>query len=425
MNTKLITRIICIILALLMVASLVLFVIPSSASADNAIDDQLESLQKQKEQAEADRTAAQSKLDKLKNEEAEIVEEKMALEERNLSAQKEIDLIQQEIDLYNQIIAAKSKQVDVAQKKEQDQLEKFQTRIRAMEENGEYNILALILNAQSFSQLLASMDDYGDVMDSDKTLFKQLQTARKELEDIKQSYEKYKDTCEEKMAQLEQEQNELKTQIRESEERLKELAVEIEKAEAEQKAADAALAAASANISTFLNSYYQQKQEAQNSGQQTYTDSSTGITYDTSTQYSDSGYIWPMPSSHKISSTMKSRWGRQHTGIDIDGFCQEGAPIVAARAGTVILASVNGGYGNCVMIDHGDAVTLYGHMSYIGVSTGQAVTQGQTVGGCGMTGSATGVHLHFEVRINGSCVNPLDYFSSSMYELEPGASDES
>ena len=121
---------------------------------------------------------------------------------------------------------------------------------------------------------------------------------------------------------------------------------------------------------------------------------------------SASGFAWPLNGA--ITSYYGPRWGRMHTGIDIDGV--SGQPIVASKAGRVIVASYYGGYGNAVVIDHGGGVsTLYGHMSSFGVSNGQSVSQGQVVGNVGCTGSCTGDHLHFEVRVNGSPVNPLDY----------------
>ena len=121
---------------------------------------------------------------------------------------------------------------------------------------------------------------------------------------------------------------------------------------------------------------------------------------------STSGYIWPLGGA--ITSYYGPRWGRMHTGIDIDGVT--GDPIVASKAGRVIVASYYGGYGNAVVIDHGGGVsTLYAHMSTINVSEGQTVSQGAVVGAVGATGNVTGDHLHFEVRINGNPVNPLDY----------------
>lgn len=118
------------------------------------------------------------------------------------------------------------------------------------------------------------------------------------------------------------------------------------------------------------------------------------------------GFIWPL--NGPITSGYGPRWGRMHTGIDIDGYA--GQAIVASKAGRVIVASPYGGYGNAVVIDHGGGIaTLYAHMSAFSVSTGNSVGQGQVVGSVGCTGSCTGDHLHFEVRVNGGAVNPLDY----------------
>lgn len=97
---------------------------------------------------------------------------------------------------------------------------------------------------------------------------------------------------------------------------------------------------------------------------------------------------------------------RMHTGVDIDG--KMGVPIVAAKEGRVIFAGVYGGYGNCVIIQNGPSVsTLYGHMSEIDVTVGNVVNKGEFIGRVGMTGVATGPHLHFEVRINGEPKDPM------------------
>ena len=118
------------------------------------------------------------------------------------------------------------------------------------------------------------------------------------------------------------------------------------------------------------------------------------------------GLRWP--ASGPVTSEFGYRWGRLHAGIDIGaGY---GAPIHAAKDGVVIFAGVQSGYGNCVVIDHGGGMaTLYAHQSRMAVIVGQQVNAGDVIGYIGATGYATGPHLHFEVRIDGTPVNPLPY----------------
>ena len=121
---------------------------------------------------------------------------------------------------------------------------------------------------------------------------------------------------------------------------------------------------------------------------------------------SASGFIWPV--SGPVVSPFGMRWGRMHTGIDIG--VSYGTPIHAAASGQVIYAGWMDGYGNLVFIDHGRGIsTGYAHQSSIAVSNGQSVTQGQVIGYVGCTGHCFGPHLHFEVRVNGSPVDPLGY----------------
>ena len=133
-------------------------------------------------------------------------------------------------------------------------------------------------------------------------------------------------------------------------------------------------------------------------------------------EYIGGNMVWPMPTNKYIASPYGNRlhpiykvW-KMHTGIDIGSKWNE--IIVAAAKGTVIYAGNRGGYGNVVIIDHcGGITTLYAHINTRGilVSVGQEVEAGQAIGKAGMTGTATGPHLHFEVRKNGSPQNPSQY----------------
>ncbi len=121
---------------------------------------------------------------------------------------------------------------------------------------------------------------------------------------------------------------------------------------------------------------------------------------------SAAGFIWPVNGA--VVSGYGIRWGRMHEGIDITA--PSGTPIWAAAAGTVIHVGWYGGYGNLVVLDHGNGLaTAYAHTSAILVGVGQSVGQGETIALVGSTGHSSGPHLHFEVRVNGSAVDPLLY----------------
>lgn len=118
------------------------------------------------------------------------------------------------------------------------------------------------------------------------------------------------------------------------------------------------------------------------------------------------GFGWPCGGG--VNSPYGSRWGGFHSGIDIG--CGSGSAVGASKGGTVIFVGNNGGYGNLVLVDHGGGfVTAYAHLSAFGVSTGQSVGAGSYLGAVGCTGSCTGPHLHFEIRVNGSTVDPMAY----------------
>ena len=117
-------------------------------------------------------------------------------------------------------------------------------------------------------------------------------------------------------------------------------------------------------------------------------------------------FIWPI--SGAFTSPFGMRWGRLHAGIDIAA--PDGTPIRAADAGRVAIAGWMGGYGNYTCIQHtGSLSTCYAHQSRLGTSTGASVGQGQVIGYVGNTGNSFGAHLHFEVRVNGSPVDPMGY----------------
>lgn len=455
MNNKKIVSVIAVIMAVLMLMTLIVSVIPTSAFAEVTQAD-IDEAQRKKNELVAQRQASQEKIDKLKEQQASVLEQKAALDERNEYAKEQLIIVQEQIDMYSEMIAEKSKEVEAAKNREEEQLQRYRTRVRAMEENGGYNILTLIFNAESFTQLLTSLDDIGEIMESDRQLEDEYIAAREEHEEIQAQYEEEKAGLEAKQAELEVEKAELEGLLAEADQLLKELEEDIEKAIKEYEIAEAARAAAAAELSNLVAALNRQNQEIANSNNNNNnasaggdtgsgsgsTDGNTGSTGGDTGSSGSSGssgngglisagsegvqgtgsLMWPVPCSHTVTSRFGPRThpitGKytNHNGMDIDGYGHEGYPIIACDAGVVVSAKWSDSYGYYVMIDHGNGMqTLYAHMSSMAVKYGDKVTQGQTIGYLGSTGWSTGTHCHLEVYVNGSRTDPEAYFSGMTF----------
>lgn len=420
MKSKKSIRVIAIILVLLMILPFLF----DSLAAYAVTQDEINAIQSQKKELSEKVSSCKERLAALQSQQANVLEQRAAIMEENKLTQEQIDLVQAQIDIYDDMISEQADLVDEAKTREARQLQKYRTRVRAMEENGEMNILALVLQTTSLSELMSAVDDMGEIMQSDKLLEEQYVAAREETEEIKANYETIKADYEEKQGELRAEQEELKAQMEAANKFLEDLSEEIEKAIEEYKAAEAEEAAAAAQVSSLIAEWDRQKaaQAEANATQVVNEDGTVTTVTDSSTMISGTGsFIWPVPCSMRVTSRYGNRSDpftgatAYHSGIDIDGFGNDGQPVIAADGGTVITASSNSGYGNYVIIDHGSTKTVYAHMSGLAVSSGQTVSQGQTVGYLGATGRATGTHLHFEVYVGEGRVDPAAYFSGISY----------
>ena len=440
MNNKKIISVIAVIMAVLMLMTLIVSVIPVSAFAEVTQAD-IDEAQRKKDELVAQRQASQEKIDKLKEQQASVLEQKAALDERNEYAKQQLALVQEQIDMYSEMIAEKKKEVEAAKNREEEQLERYRTRVRAMEENGGYNILTLVFNAESFTALLTSLDDIGEIMESDRRLEDEYIAARQEHERVQAEYEEEKAGLEAKQAELEEEKVELEGLLAEADQLLKELEEDIEKAIREYEIAEAARAAAAAVLSNLVAELNRQNQEIANANNNNNANAggNTGSTGGDTGNTGSSGngglisagsegvqgtgsLVWPVPCSHTVTSRFGPRThpitGKytNHNGMDIDGYGHDGYPIVACDAGVVVAAKWSDSYGNYVMIDHGNGMqTLYAHMSGMAVKYGDTVTQGQTIGYLGSTGWSTGTHCHLEVYVNGSRTDPEAYFTGMTF----------
>jgi murein DD-endopeptidase MepM/ murein hydrolase activator NlpD len=129
--------------------------------------------------------------------------------------------------------------------------------------------------------------------------------------------------------------------------------------------------------------------------------------------------IWllPLACKYEITTMYAMRWGEFHYGVDLA--CDYGTPIMAAADGVVVLAQMYGGFGNCIMIDHGGGVlTIYGHASRLKAQVGDHVKAGDVVSYVGSTGFSTGNHLHYEIHLNGTPINPLDFMLAHGVDIQ-------
>lgn len=410
--------IVCIILAFLMMVTLVVSVMGSLGALAAGGQDQIDALEQQKSELQSQQASIQTNIDDLIAQQADVIDQKAAMDEKNELARQEIELINEQIDVYTGLIEDKAEELEKAEAAEQAQYELYRKRVRAMEEEGSYTYLDILFQCRSLSDVLSAIDMIGEIMDSDKRLFEEYKAARENTEQVKAEYEATLAQLSDKQETLEAEKAELEEQIAAAVEVINQLQDDIDAAKAEYAKAAAAEAAAQASINAIIAQMQAEeeaaRQEAAQNNQQ-YT--GTGST-------ATGTYIWPCPSSTYVTSAFGMRdhplFGdeRPHSGLDIAG--SAGSEVLAADSGTVAVATYSSSYGNYVTIYHSNGdYTLYAHMSSLAVSAGQSVTQGDVIGYVGSTGWATGPHLHFEIRVNGSTVDPLSYFSN--YTLAPDA----
>ena len=392
------------------------FPVPAYAVTQSQIDE----LKAQRNVIRAQRQEKQAIVEALEAEKADVVAQKQAMDERNMYTLQQIQLNNQEIELYDEMIAEKAAELEEAQRLEDEQLERYRARVRAMEENGGYNILAIISKSDSFSDMLTAMDDVGEIMESDRQLEDAYIAARENTESVKADYEDTRSELEELKAQLKAEQEELEKDIEEAIQIILNLENDLENRQAEYDAIMAAEDAANATIDKLVAEL-----EAQRAAEAAAAAAAAGGSGGGGSANASGSFMWPVASYVYVSSRFGLRvhpitgQKKSHTGIDIAS--NQGTAVYASDGGSVTLAGWNGGYGNCIMIDHGNGyVTLYGHLSSISVSVGQTVSQGTTIGAVGSTGNSTGPHLHFEVLKNGTRIDPEQFFSGLTISADAG-----
>lgn len=431
---------------------LVLSLAPAKAFA--VTQEEIDAVRAKRDELSAQREAKQAIVDELEEQQAGVMERKQAMDERNLYTLQQIQLNSEEIALYDEMIADKAREVEEAKALEEEQLARYRVRARAMEENGNYGFLSMLLKTSNLGEFLTVLDDIGEIMKSDRELEDAYIAAREHTEETKAEYEQVKTELEAKQAELHAQQEKLQADIEEANNLILELQADIENRREEfeeilaiEEEADRQLEALMAELERQRQEELRRQREAEEAAAkaaaeaaaraqaqqaQQNQNSSPGKT-ETSTPaptvnkvVGTGSFSWPVPSCTYITSRYGLRvhpiyqTERYHNGVDIAA--ASGATIVAADSGSIIrAANIGDGYGNCVIIDHGNGyMTLYAHMSSMSVSEGQTVSKGGTIGYVGSTGLSTGPHCHFEVWSGGSRTDPEQFFSGLTFSPDAG-----
>ncbi len=359
----------------------------------------------------SDFNSAQQKLDAINKELNSIKDEKKKQQQEKKNAQTQINLVKtqitslnNDIKKQNEELAAKQREIDRKKLDIRNTDELFKDRLRAMYIMRSSGGLSTILTVENFSQLMTTTDTLQRISVADTDLLKELDSEKQEMEKKEAEIQDELNILIEKQGKLESKQAELAGYMQKLNANLTRTQAKEEAAQASQKEIYAEYLAA------------KQAMDAEFAG-------STG-------EFVGGEWLWPVPGYGNITSKFGNRviFGRNdyHTGIDISGYNINGKPVVASNSGTVIKVvsgygnwSYSGpGYGNYVIIDHGgNTYSLYGHLSSVYVGVGDYVVQGKTIARLGTSGTSTGPHLHFEIRLNGSklanAVNPLPLVQGS------------
>ena len=420
MHNKKFVRGVCVFLAILMLLSVFVSAI-ASISASAVSQSEIDALEKQKDAIAKQKNVVSVEIAGLKNQQASIQEQKEALDEQNTLAMQEIELINEQIEIYDGLIEEKEEELADAIEQENYQKERFRTRMRAMEENGDLGYVAFVFQATSFSDLITRIDNISEILESDKSLEEKYIAARETVESVKAEYEEIQANQLAKRDELEEQKEELEKQIEEAIKLITDLQSDIDTYTAEYAKNEAAERELQANIDKMTEEFNKQleelrKQQQQNQSNSGSSNSNSGSSTGSSTVATGTGsFMWPSdcrvltsPFGWRVHPIFKTE--KYHSGVDVGA--ASGSPIYAADSGTVQIATYSSSYGNYVVINHGNGyTTLYAHQSALAVSAGQTVTKGQVIGYVGATGWAEGAHLHFEISLNGSRVDPQTMFT--------------
>jgi len=377
-----------------LILTLALLIAIPAAMTGEAKADRLSDLRAKIASAQAQEAELSSEIGSIEGRIRELESQVGGVSARLDTLERDLALQQEKLDRITELFRFQTAQLNFLKGQYALSMGRLNRRLIDLYESNEPTMLDVLLSTRNLSDFLDQVDYVRDLGSQDSRITGQVNGAKVRMHDARAKTKVTREkvatvtrTIAVRTAQVRAVKERLlisKKGLSSSKARKRQQLASVEETKREYLHEVAGISASSAQVTAQLQA-------------------SGSSSYDSSP--SSSGLIWPV--NGPVVSGFGMRWGRLHAGIDIAvGY---GTPIHAAASGTVIFSGWMGGYGNFVIIDHGGGIaTAYGHQSSIAVGGG-SVSQGQVIGYVGCTGHCFGPHLHFEVRINGTPVDPLGY----------------
>ncbi len=384
-----------------------------------------EEIEEKKRQAQEEQETLRGIIERLEGDK-ETIESKIALlDEQIVDITDRIVTLDENIEEYESKIEENSEKLAEARDNERLQYETMQKRIQFLYENGNMDYAATMLSSNSMTSVLNRSEYVTQISKYDYKMLSKLVETRKSIANVETLLESDKKAAEDLKKIKEEDKKNLEVAQAAKAAQLKATESSIVTAESEYDRYEEEVAKYDAELEEIERQAIAAAEAAKNNNNPggAYTGGGDGggadggsIEYDgdVPTNYNGGKLLWPMPASHRITSKFGPRntgikgASTNHKGIDIG--CPSGSKVVAAESGVVVAVSYNSARGHYCMISHGGGLTtLYQHCTKITVSVGANVKRGQQVALSGNTGISSAPHLHFEVRLNQTPVNPVPY----------------